>query len=101
MAKRKHPFVQKADYVLGEKKKAEKSGHRHHTCHWPGCGKQVPPAMWGCRTCWYRLPMSIRNRIWAAYRPGQEKDLNPSEEYMKAAQAAQDWIRDNYKGKKK
>lgn len=20
---------------------------KHH-CHWPGCDKLVPPAMWGC-----------------------------------------------------
>ena len=65
---------------------------RGHTCHWPGCQKQVPPAMWGCTAHWYRLPKPLRDAIWATYRPGQEKSLDPSAEYMKAARAVQDWI---------
>lgn len=68
---------------------------RPHHCHWPDCPKQVPPAMWGCREHWFRLPRPIRDRIWAAYRPGQEKDFDVSEEYLAAARAAQDWIREN------
>lgn len=65
---------------------------RNHDCHWPGCGKQVPPAMWGCRPHWFRLPMPIRNRIFRAYRIGQEQDGRPSRDYMAAAKAAQEWI---------
>ena len=42
---------------------------------------------------WYRLPQAIRNRIWAAYRPGQEDDLSPARRYIEAARAAQDWIK--------
>lgn len=68
---------------------------RDHDCHWPGCGKQVPPAMWGCKAHWYRLPMAIRTRIFRAYRIGQENDGRPSRQYIEAANAAQDWIRDN------
>ncbi|MGH8572085.1 MAG: hypothetical protein ACREX8_05860, partial [Gammaproteobacteria bacterium] len=49
-----------------------------HTCHWPGCGKPVPPAMWGCREHWFRLPKLLRDEIWATYRPGQEIDKEPS-----------------------
>ena len=59
-----------------------------HECHWPGCGKSVPPKMWGCREHWYSLPKPLRDRIWATYRPGQEVDKNPSEEYVEAALAA-------------
>jgi hypothetical protein len=66
---------------------------RSHTCHWPGCGKPVKPAMWGCKPHWFMLPANIRLAIWKAYEPGQEISKNPSEEYLKAAQAAQDWIR--------
>lgn len=66
---------------------------REHACHWPGCTRQVPPAMWGCRVHWYALPKAIRDRIWSAYRPGQEKDMKPSSRYLEAAKAAQDWIR--------
>ena len=40
---------------------------REHTCHWPGCKKQVPPAMWGCKKHWFMLPKHLRDRIWAAY----------------------------------
>lgn len=63
-----------------------------HTCHWTGCSAPVPPKMWGCKAHWDRLPKEIRDRIWAAYRPGQEIDKNPSEAYIEAARAARDWI---------
>jgi hypothetical protein len=69
---------------------------RSHTCHWPGCGKQVPPAMWGCRRHWYMLPAEIRDAIWKAYRPGQEGDGEPSDAYLVAAGRAQRWIKENY-----
>ncbi len=65
---------------------------RDHACHWPGCTAQVPPAMWGCREHWFRLPKSLRDRIWAAFRPGQEIDKRPSTEYLAVAREAQDWI---------
>ncbi len=77
---------EKVDHVL----KAKQT--RNHTCHWPGCTSQVPPAMWGCRQHWFMLPKYLRNRIWAAYRSGQEIDLSPSEAYIKAAREVQDWI---------
>ncbi len=65
---------------------------RNHTCHWPGCTAQVPPAMWGCKHHWYALPGGLRARIWRTYRPGQEITMKPSAEYIAAAQAVQDWI---------
>jgi hypothetical protein len=65
---------------------------RGHTCHWPGCGKQVPPAMWGCKKHWFRLPKSLRDKIWNAYVPGQEARMDPSAEYLSAADEVQDWI---------
>lgn len=52
--------------------------------------------MWGCRSCWMRLPKDIRDAIWKAYRPGQEKDGRPSREYIRAARAARDWVLANY-----
>jgi len=51
--------------------------------------------MWGCRPHWYRLPVAIRNAIWAAYSPGQERTMTPSARYVEAARAAQDWIREH------
>ncbi len=72
---------------------------RNHHCHWLGCEKQVPPAVWGCKPHWYALPPEIRNRIWNAYRTGQEKDMRPSREYVAAAQEAQAWIARNHPAK--
>lgn len=76
----------KAAYVLRQ------GQDRRHHCHWPGCTEQVPPAMWGCRRHWCRLPKDLRDRIWRAYRPGQEKDQRPGADYVAAARAVQDWI---------
>lgn len=79
----------KVEYVLAE----AKSPHSGHECHWPGCKKQVAPAMWGCSKHWFTLPHPIRNAIWANFEIGQEKSKKPSEKYIAAAKAAQDWIR--------
>lgn len=79
--------MDKVAYVKSQKQ------NRHHTCHWPGCDKQVPPAMWGCKQHWFKLPASLRRRIWATYEPGQEITLTPSEEYLKVADEVQKWIR--------
>lgn len=77
---------QKVDHVLAARQT------RTHHCHWPGCDKQVPPAMWGCRRHWYALPIALRNKIWAAYQPGQEEAGNPSRRYAEVAREARDWI---------
>ncbi len=69
---------------------------RNHTCHWPGCGKQCPPAMWGCKRCWFRLPKRLRDKIWATYRSGQEVNMTPSREYLTVVEEVQDWIKENY-----
>lgn len=68
---------------------------RNHTCHWPGCTKQVAPAKWGCMPHWMKLPKYIREDIWSAYQPGQEESLTPNRAYLRAARAAQDWIREH------
>lgn len=78
--------MNKAAYV-----KAQGQTRDHH-CHWPGCSRQVPPAMWGCRPHWFTLPQDLRNRIWATYRPGQEINGTPSPAYIEAAEAVQRWI---------
>lgn len=66
---------------------------RDHTCHWPGCKKQCPPARWGCLAHWMMLPKRLRDKIWDAYRPGQEKTMTPSREYLKVAREVERWIR--------
>ena len=80
---------QKVDYVLGQPQT------RNHQCHWPGCGEQVPPAVWGCKAHWYQLPRGLRNKVWRAYQPGQEVDLTPSAAYIAVAREIQDWIAKN------
>lgn len=62
---------------------------RSHHCHWPGCDAQVPPAMWGCRKHWFSLPKTLRDKIWDAYRPGQEINMTPSREYVQVAREQQ------------
>lgn len=86
------------DYTRAEKVKHVKSGKQFkpHHCHWPGCKQQVPPAMWGCKKHWFRLPKPLRDEVWAAYRPGQEANLTPSAAYLKVARKVQQWIKDNY-----
>lgn len=69
---------------------------REHECHWPGCKKQVPPAMWGCSYHWFKLPVGLRNKIWHNYEPGQEIRFDPSPEYIAAAKEVQQWINNNY-----
>lgn len=81
----------KVKYVQSEAKK----GTKGHHCHYPGCGKPCPPAMWGCTACWYKLPKFLRDRIWRAFKPGQEKTKTPSREYVKVAKEVQAWIEKN------
>ena len=59
-----------------------------HTCHATGCNARVPPAMWGCRKHWFMVPPSIRRRVWATYRAGQEDDKQASPAYLRAAREA-------------
>jgi hypothetical protein len=65
---------------------------RRHECHWPTCDRQVPPAMWGCREHWFKLPKALRDRVWMAYEPGQEVRMDPSDEYLTVALEVQAWI---------
>lgn len=65
---------------------------RLHHCHWPGCNIQVPPAMWGCRQHWFRLPPALRTEIWQNYKIGQEETGTPSNAYLRTARKVQEWI---------
>ncbi len=78
--------MSKADYVRSQ------GQNRDHHCHWPGCDRQVPPAMWGCKTHWFRLPADLRRRVWATYKPGQEISGRPSADYVAVAREVQAWI---------
>jgi hypothetical protein len=63
-----------------------------HICHWPACGKRIPPRKWGCREHWFRLPKRLRDLIWKTYVPGQEISKTPSRAYLAAAREVQEWI---------
>jgi hypothetical protein len=59
--------------------------------------------MWGCWLHWLKLPKRLRNRIWATYCPGQEITKTPSESYIEAARAVQQWIekQENHRERRK
>lgn len=59
-----------------------------HVCHAEGCNVAVPPKMLMCRRHWFQVPKQLRDAVWAEYRPGQEVDKQPSDEYMQVAIAA-------------
>lgn len=82
---------EKADYVRNAKQST-----KHH-CHWPGCNRQVPPAMWGCKEHWFKLPSYLRNKVWSTFKPGQEETKTPSREYVAVAREVQAWIEENSK----
>lgn len=65
-----------------------------HHCHWPGCAKQVPPAMWGCKGHWFTLPAGLRAEVWRTYRPGQEITKTPSAAYLDVAKRVQLWCKE-------
>jgi hypothetical protein len=66
-----------------------------HHCHWPGCTKKVPPAMWGCKLHWFKLPAWLRAKVWRTYEPGQEISKTPSDAYLAVADEVQRWIGEN------
>jgi hypothetical protein len=42
-------------------------------CAARNCPEAVRPSILMCRRHWFMVPADIRSRVWAAYRPGQEK----------------------------
>lgn len=87
---------EKADHVRAQRVSPQRASD--HKCHWVGCDKDVPPALWGCAKHWYALPRALRAKIWATYRPGQEDDKSPSADYIKVAKSVRLWILD-YQGR--
>jgi hypothetical protein len=57
--------------------------------------------MWGCYFHWMKVPKFLRDKIWEAYRPGQERLGDPSEAYLKVAREVNEWIRENHPIKEK
>lgn len=89
MASSKDPKAEKVRYV-----KRQVQDRPHH-CHYPGCTQQVKPAFYMCYPHWMSLPKYLRDKIWAAYKPGQEKTMTPSREYVLVTQEVEQWIKEN------
>ena len=58
-----------------------------HTCHAVNCEVGVPPRMHMCKKHWFMVPKTLRDVLWAAYKPGQERRMDPSPTYLRAAAA--------------
>lgn len=59
-----------------------------HICHAFGCDKSVPPRLLMCAHHWYMVPRNVQSLVWKHYRPGQEVDKMPSEEYLLVQRSA-------------
>lgn len=60
---------------------------RKHDCHALNCDRAVPPRMHMCKQHWSMVPLAQQRALWANYRRGQENDMQPSSEYLRAAAA--------------
>ena len=58
-----------------------------HTCHALGCRTMVPPRLHMCAKHWRMVPRQLQRRLWAEYRPGQERDMQPTPAYLRAVGA--------------
>jgi hypothetical protein len=59
-----------------------------HTCHAIGCAVRVRPELLMCGRHWWMVSRPTQLAVWAAYRPGQCDDKNPSRAWLDAADAA-------------
>lgn len=59
-----------------------------HTCHARGCSRAVKPELLMCATHWRQVPGTIQRAVWRTYRRGQCDDMNPSDAWHAAADAA-------------
>lgn len=56
-----------------------------HLCHAIDCEAAVPPRMHMCKRHWFMVPKALRDALWAAYVPGQERRKDPTSEYRRAS----------------
>jgi hypothetical protein len=59
-----------------------------HHCHARSCTVAVKPELLMCLGHWRKVPRTIQRAVWASYRRGQCDDMNPSEGWHQAADAA-------------
>ena len=65
-----------------------------HTCHAFGCDRVIAPRFFMCPRHWAMVPPRHKAAVLRTYRPGQEIDKSPSPEYVAAATAARNAVRD-------
>jgi len=65
-----------------------------HLCHADGCTRAVAERFLMCRPHWRMVPRRLQAAVWDAYRLGQELDKRPSDEWLRAADAAIAAVRD-------
>lgn len=63
-----------------------------HKCHARGCNASVHPRLLMCPRHWRMVPKALQAKVWEHYRPGQERDKQPTPEYLAAATAAVDSV---------
>lgn len=63
-----------------------------HRCHAKNCTVAVPPKLLMCLRHWRMVPREIQSRVWKHYRPGQERDKNPTTEYLQVMNEAIDAV---------
>lgn len=61
---------------------------RLHHCHALDCRTPVKPELLMCLKHWRMVPRHLQQEVWRTYRPGQCDDMQPSEEWHAAADAA-------------
>lgn len=64
-----------------------------HTCHAIGCNVEVPARLLMCPRHWRLVPVVLKDAVWKTYRPGQERDKQPSPAYLQVAKAAIEAVR--------
>ncbi len=60
---------------------------REHHCHALNCDTDVPPRLHMCPKHWRMVPKALKDALWGNYRRGQERDMQPSPAYLRAAAA--------------
>ncbi len=78
--------IYKVPYQLKERKQME------HTCHANNCTKGVDEEVFMCRKHWNMVSKKLKMELVKRYRRGQEKDKNPSQEYVSTARKCIDSV---------
>lgn len=79
----------KADHVRREMRRGPTPGH---DCHWPGgCHVQTAAAQFCCTKHWRMIPRPLQQKVWRAYRIGQEISKTPTREYMEVMREIKAW----------